>query len=81
VSLFVASSEIEDRDEFEVATGRDTKRPSTLNDIQGVIESCTDILPTSYWLHVELGKISKKLYVKKLNDMLLVFYVVKQLRR
>jgi hypothetical protein len=24
--------------------------------IQGVIESCTDILPTSYWLHVELGK-------------------------
>jgi hypothetical protein len=25
-------------------------------DIQGVIESCTDILTTSYWLHVELGK-------------------------
>jgi hypothetical protein len=25
------------------------------NGIQGVIESCTDIL-TSYWLHVELGK-------------------------
>jgi hypothetical protein len=24
--------------------------------IQGVIESCTDILSTSYWLHVELGK-------------------------
>jgi hypothetical protein len=24
--------------------------------IQGVIESCTDILTTSYWLHVELGK-------------------------
>jgi hypothetical protein len=24
--------------------------------IQGVIESCADILTTSYWLHVELGK-------------------------
>jgi hypothetical protein len=24
--------------------------------IQGVIESCTDILITSYWFHVELGK-------------------------
>jgi hypothetical protein len=24
--------------------------------IQGVIESCTDILTTSYWLHVQLGK-------------------------
>jgi hypothetical protein len=24
--------------------------------IQGVIESCTDILTTSYWLRVELGK-------------------------
>jgi type III secretory pathway component EscT len=24
--------------------------------IQGVIESCTDILTTSYWLDVELGK-------------------------
>jgi hypothetical protein len=24
--------------------------------VQGVIESCTDILTTSYWLHVELGK-------------------------
>jgi hypothetical protein len=24
--------------------------------IQGVIESCTDILTTSYWFHVELGK-------------------------
>jgi hypothetical protein len=24
--------------------------------IQGVIESCTDILTTSYWVHVELGK-------------------------
>jgi predicted phosphoadenosine phosphosulfate sulfurtransferase len=29
---------------------------TTLNSIQGVIESCTDILTTSYWLHVELGK-------------------------
>jgi hypothetical protein len=24
--------------------------------IQGDIESCADILITSYWLHVELGK-------------------------
>jgi hypothetical protein len=24
--------------------------------LQGVIESCTDILTTSYWLHVELAK-------------------------
>jgi hypothetical protein len=27
-----------------------------LRNIQGVIESCTDILTTSHWLHVELGK-------------------------
>jgi hypothetical protein len=33
VSLFVLSSEIEHRDEVEVATGRNTKRPSTNNDI------------------------------------------------
>jgi hypothetical protein len=29
---------------------------SAKNVLQGVIESCTDILTTSYWLHVELGK-------------------------
>jgi hypothetical protein len=29
---------------------------SHFKDIQGAIESCTDILTTSYWLHVELGK-------------------------
>jgi hypothetical protein len=28
---------------------------SDINYIQGVIESCTDILTTSYCLHVELG--------------------------
>jgi hypothetical protein len=34
MSLFVLSLlEIEDRNEVEVATGRNTKRPSTLNDI------------------------------------------------
>jgi hypothetical protein len=33
--------------------------------VQGVIDSCTDILTTSYWLHVELEKISKKFHVKK----------------
>jgi hypothetical protein len=32
VSLFVLSPEIEDRDEVEVATGRSTKRLSTLID-------------------------------------------------
>jgi hypothetical protein len=36
VSLFVLSPEIEDRVEVEVATGRSTKRPFALNDIQGV---------------------------------------------
>jgi hypothetical protein len=29
---------------------------SYLPNIQGVFESCADILTTSYWLHVELGK-------------------------
>jgi hypothetical protein len=33
--------------------------------VQGDFESCADILITSYWLHVELGKIFKKFYVKK----------------
>jgi hypothetical protein len=33
MSLFVLTPEIEDRDQVEVATGRSTKRPSTLNDI------------------------------------------------
>jgi hypothetical protein len=32
----VLSPEIENRDEVEVATGRSTKTPSTLNDIQSV---------------------------------------------
>jgi hypothetical protein len=33
-SLFLPSPEIEDRDAVEVATGRSTKKSSTLNDIQ-----------------------------------------------
>jgi hypothetical protein len=33
--------------------------------IQVVIESCTDILTTSYWFHVELGKKYLKNSVKK----------------
>jgi hypothetical protein len=33
--------------------------------IQGDFESCADILITSYWLHVELGKNIEKFYVKK----------------
>jgi hypothetical protein len=35
VSLFVLNPEIEDRDEFDVVTGRSTRRTSTLNDITG----------------------------------------------
>jgi hypothetical protein len=31
VRLFMLIPEIEDRDEVEVATGRSTKRPSTMN--------------------------------------------------
>jgi hypothetical protein len=33
--------------------------------IQGVIESCTDILTMSYWLHVELEIFFFKFDVKK----------------
>jgi hypothetical protein len=33
--------------------------------IQGVFEMRAQILTTSYWLHVERGKIFKKIYVKK----------------
>jgi CMP-2-keto-3-deoxyoctulosonic acid synthetase len=33
--------------------------------IQGVFESCAEILTTSYWLHVELGKNIFKNSVKK----------------
>jgi hypothetical protein len=32
------------------------ERVSKKSKIQSVIESCTDILTTSYWLHVELKK-------------------------
>jgi hypothetical protein len=57
--------------------------------IQGVIESCTDILTTSYWLHVELGKKYLKNFMSKNKidiyflsynffKLLLVFYVVLQ---
>jgi hypothetical protein len=38
VSLFVASPEIEGRNAVEAAIGRGTKRPSTLNAIQGVFK-------------------------------------------
>jgi hypothetical protein len=34
----------------------DVINPLIIMIIQDVIESCTDILTTSYWLHVELGK-------------------------
>jgi hypothetical protein len=39
--------------------------------IQGVIESCTDILTTNYWLHVELGKKLKNSMSK--NKMTFIF--------
>jgi hypothetical protein len=39
VSLFVLSSEIKDRDKVEIATGRSTKRPSTLNDTGCLIKN------------------------------------------
>jgi hypothetical protein len=35
--------------------------------IQGVIKSCTDILTTSYWLHVELAKSLKKILCQKIK--------------
>jgi hypothetical protein len=35
--------------------------------VQGVIEICTDILTTSYWLHVELGKNIKKNLCQKIR--------------
>jgi hypothetical protein len=37
------------------------------SNIQGVIECCTDILITSYWLHVELGKNIKKILCQKIK--------------
>jgi hypothetical protein len=40
--------------------------------IQGVIESCTDILTTSYWHHVELGKKYLKNSMSK-NKMTFIF--------
>jgi hypothetical protein len=40
--------------------------------IQVVIESCTDILTTSYWLHVELGKKYLKNSMLK-NKMTFIF--------
>jgi hypothetical protein len=38
-----------------------------LSFIQGVIESCTDILTTSYSIHVELGKNIKKILCQKIK--------------
>jgi hypothetical protein len=34
----------------------DVNKVNRFRDIQGDFESCADILITSYWLHVELGK-------------------------
>jgi hypothetical protein len=35
--------------------------------IQGVIEMCDQILTTSYWLHVELGKNIEKILCQKIK--------------
>jgi hypothetical protein len=35
--------------------------------IQGDFESCADILITSYWLHVELGKNISKILCQKIK--------------
>jgi hypothetical protein len=49
--------------------------------IQGDFESCADILITSYWLHVELGKkylknsISKNKYALKLGNRIDVRFI------
>jgi hypothetical protein len=40
--------------------------PSRIN-IQGVIEMRDQILTTSYWLHVELGKNILKILCQKIN--------------
>jgi hypothetical protein len=40
--------------------------------IQGDLESCADILITSYWLHVELGKKCLKNSMSK-NKMTFIF--------
>jgi hypothetical protein len=48
--------------------------------IQSVFEMRAQILTTSYWLHVELGKNIKYLSYNFFK-LLLVFYVVKQPRR
>jgi hypothetical protein len=34
--------------------GKTTPQKKSLN-VQGVFESCAEILTTNYWLHVELG--------------------------
>jgi hypothetical protein len=47
------------------------KKSPFLKKIQGDIESCTDILTTSYWLHVELRKNIKKILSK--NKMTFIF--------
>jgi hypothetical protein len=41
------------------------KKQSKQKSIQGVFESCAEILTTSYWLHVELGKNILKILSKK----------------
>jgi hypothetical protein len=39
---------------LEISTRRWSDKP--VGNIQGVFEMCAEILTTSYWLHVELGK-------------------------
>jgi hypothetical protein len=47
-------------------TDKKTKKKEETK-IQGVIESCTDILTTSYWLHVQLRKNKNDIYFLSYN--------------
>jgi hypothetical protein len=46
---------------------RQINRKFLLEFIQGVSERCGEILTTSYWLHVELGKNIKKILCQKIK--------------
>jgi hypothetical protein len=58
----VLSPEIENRDEVEVATGRRTKRPFSLNDIQSVYK---------VWDKIHVGKIARaaRFYFEKCHPV------------
>jgi hypothetical protein len=47
--------------------GKYEEKKKKRKSIQGATESCTDILTTSYWLHVELGKNIEKILCQKIK--------------